>query len=92
MHHVKQINKIMKKKHYWRIDFIDTECEKDGFSLAVKSDTDFVDDQIVDASLVAGVIDNEDVEDYHVEVEEITDDEYEMKHWESMAYDLDVVE
>ena len=81
----------MKKKYYWRIDFIDTECEKDGFSLAVKSDEEYIDNQIVDIALLAGVIDNEDVENYRVEVEEITDDEYEMGHWESMAYDLDVV-
>lgn len=90
MHHVKQINKIMEKNYYWRIDFIDTECEKDGFSMSVKSDIDYLNDQIVDIALLAGVIDKEDVENYRVEVEDITDDDYEMGHWESMAYDLDV--
>ena len=71
-------------KHYYKIDFIG----EDGYSVCVSSATPLLEDEIIDYALEAEVIDKWDVEDFTVNVEEITDDEYEMSYWRDEAIEL----
>ena len=68
--------------HYWRIDFLGDN----GFSVCVCTTTDYNEEEIVDAAVKANVVDADDVKHYYTQVEEITNDEYEMKHWKDNAH------
>lgn len=71
---------------YWKVDFIDQYDEKNGFSLCVCCPCkDYVRDEILDVCIRKGLVDRYDVEDFVVNVEEISDDAHEMRFWKSQA-------
>lgn len=66
---------------YWVINFIG----HDGFSLCVSTSDLMFEDEVIDLAIANGVIDKEDVEDFQVNVEDITEDEHEMRYWLRLA-------
>lgn len=68
---------------YWTINVLNF---KYGYSFAVKSKDNLTEDEILESC--AGFFD-EVSDSAFANVEEITNDAYEMKHWEKDAYSLD---
>lgn len=66
---------------YWVINFIG----HDGFSLCVSTSDLMFEDEVIDLAIANGVIDMEDVEDFQVNVEDITEDVHKMRFWVSLA-------
>jgi len=75
--------------YYYRIDFIDDEKPKDGFSVCVASTEEIGEDNVLDAAIRANVIDKWDTKSFCVNIEDITTDEYELSFWKQEAVSLD---
>lgn len=71
--------------HFWRIDFLGD----DGFSVCVCTTANYEKEDIINASVKAGVVDVDDVKHFYTQVEEITDNEYEMEHWKPYAHTVE---
>lgn len=71
---------------YWKVDFIDEYNEGYGFSICVCCPSnDYKEDEIVDACVSKGIVDADDVYNFIVNVEDISDDQQELSHWKQQA-------
>lgn len=75
--------------HFYRIDMIDQYDENNGYSVCIKSKDDLGEDNVVDYAIKRGIIDKWDVKEYAINVEDITNDEYELRFWEKDAVSVD---
>ena len=73
------------QKKFWKVDLIDEENESNGSSFCVATDTDVNEDDIVDLCLENDLLDDYEVQEFNIQVEDITDDDYEMDFWASQA-------
>ena len=87
------IKRVLKEQyetpHFYRIDVIDQYNEKNGYSVCIKSNDDLGEDNVVDYAIRSGVLDRGDVKEYAINVEDITNDEYELGFWEKNAVSVD---
>ena len=73
------------QKKFWKVDLIDEENERNGSSFCVATDTDVSEDDIVDLCLENDLLDDYEVQEFNIQVEDITDDDYEMDFWASQT-------
>ena len=73
---------------YWRIDVTNPHHESDGYSLCVKTDKNETDDTIIDLCLENEYIDKFEYNNFYIHAEEITNDPYEMEHWQNDANEV----
>ena len=67
------------ERRYWTINL-------DDFSVSINTSDLVVEDEVVDLAIKHGVIDKDDVKNSsRCVVEDITDDEYDMKFWVSQS-------
>ena len=78
-----------KTPHFYRIDVIDQCNEKNGYSLCIKSKYDLGEDNVVDYAIKSCILDRWDAKEYTINVEDITNDEYELRFWEKDAVSID---
>ena len=67
--------------NYWRIDCIGEE----GYSFSVCSLENYKESEIVDLCLQNELLDNDDLDDYLLITQDITNDLFELEHWKSLA-------
>lgn len=71
------------ERRYWTINL-------DDFSVSINTSDLVVEDEVVDLAIKHGVIDKDDVKNSSkCIVEDITDDEYDMKFWVSQSVAID---
>ena len=73
------------QKKFWKVDLIDEENESNGSSFCVATDSDVSEDDIVDLCLENDLLDDYELQEFNIQVEDITDDDYEMDFWASEA-------
>ena len=73
------------QKKFWKVNLIDEENESNGSSFCVATDIDVSEDDIVDLCLENDLLDDYEVQEFNIQVENITDDDYEMDFWASQA-------
>ena len=57
--------------------------------MCIKSKDDLGEDNVVDYAIKSGIIDRWDAKEYTINVEDITNDEYELRFWEKNAVSVD---
>ena len=70
---------------YWRVDEIDPDDDATGDSFCVRTDSDVLEDEVIDLCLENELLDKWDLEEYQVTVEDITGDPEEMDVWADSA-------
>ena len=73
------------QKKFWKVNLIDEENESNGSSFCVATDSDVSEDDSVDLCLENDLLDDYEVQEFNIQVEDITDDDYEMDFWASEA-------
>ena len=75
-------------KEFWRIDVIDENEDTNGYSFCVSVDTKENEDSIIDICLSNRLLNRFDYKEYTINVENITNDQYEMSFWSDDAINI----